>query len=91
MRTVFEEGFGILGGAAGTYAGMFAGIGVIALLGLGPFGAFVAVFICASVGGVIGMQVLEGLGGELYDYYEPQLGDGRIYHSPEQFFLEAVQ
>lgn len=57
MRTLFEEGFGVVGGAIGTYAGMLAGLGVIVILGLGPFGAFVAVFICASFGGIGGMKL----------------------------------
>jgi hypothetical protein len=48
-------------------------------------------FICASLGVVGGMKLFKGLGGELYDYYQPRLDTGRIYHSPEQFFLEAAK
>jgi hypothetical protein len=90
MRTLFEEGFGVVGGAIGTYAGMLAGLGVIAMLGLGPFGAFVAVFICASFGGVGGMKLFKKGAGEFYDLGS-QIGNGKIYSSPEQFFLEAIK
>jgi hypothetical protein len=79
MRTLFEEGFGVIGGAAGTTAGMFAGLGVIALLGLGPFGAFVAVFICASASGIIGMEAFKWGGGKIYDASGKI--DDRVYHS----------
>jgi hypothetical protein len=91
MRTLFEEGFGVVGGAVGTKLGVAAGFGIVAVLGLGPFGLFAAVFICASVGGITGMELFKGLGGELYDYYEPNFASGRIYHSPEQFILEAAK
>jgi hypothetical protein len=91
VRTLFEEGFGILGGVSGTYAGMLVGLGVITILGLGPFGAFVAMFICASFGGYGGMKLFKEYGGGLYDFYEPQIPTGRVYHSPEQFFLEAAK
>jgi hypothetical protein len=97
MRTLFEEGFGVVGGALGTIFGSTAlaagAVTLLALCGLcvGPFGMFVAVFICASFGGVGGMELGKWFGGGLYDYYEPQLDTGRIYHSPEQFFLEAVK
>jgi Uma2 family endonuclease len=49
------------------------------------------VFICASLGGISGMNLFKGFGGDFYDYYEPQLDTGRIYRSPDQFFLEAVK
>jgi hypothetical protein len=53
MRTLFEEGFGVIGGYAGTLFGAnVVGLGVVAILGLGPFGAFLAVFICATAIGM---------------------------------------
>jgi hypothetical protein len=92
MRALFEEGFAILGGAGGTLAGSaLGGLVAISILGLGPFGLFVTVFIGASIVGYGGMAVFKELGGKLYDYYKPEFDTGRIYHSPEQFFLEAVK
>jgi hypothetical protein len=89
MRTLFEEGFGVIGGAAGTKAGMIAGLGVIAILGIGPFGAFVAVFICASAGGIIGMELFKEGASAVYDY-SAQFGNGQIYNSPGQL-LEHIK
>jgi hypothetical protein len=89
MRTLFEEGFGVVGGAFGTKLGAMAGLGIVAILGLGPFGLFVTVFICASTGGIIGMEAFKKLGGGIYDY-GVQFDGGRIYHSPEKL-LEAVR
>lgn len=89
MRRLFEEGFGVIGGAIGTKAGAALG-GLIALtiLGLGPFGFFVAVFIFASLGGILGMETFKKFGGGIYDY-GVQFDGSRIYHSPEQL-LEAI-
>jgi hypothetical protein len=86
MRTLFEEGFGILGGAAGTKLGGLAGLGIVALLGLGPFGWFVAVFVCASAGGIIGMKMGQKAGGDLIYDYGAKLVNGQIYHTPEILF-----
>ena len=82
MRTFFKEGFGILGGALGTNLGAGFGLGVVAILGLGPFGLFVAVFICASVVGIIGMEIGKGFGGRIYDAGSRL--DGRVYHSMDE-------
>jgi hypothetical protein len=68
---------------------MFAGIGVIALLGLGPIGAFVAVFICASVGGVVGMNIGNKIGAGIYDI-DTRSSIGQLYYSPQQY-LEQIQ
>lgn len=95
MRTVFEEGFGILGGALGTWFGGTAvaagAIGLFTLCGLclGPFGLFITVFICASVGGVIGMEIFKKGGAAIYDF-GTQLDNDRIYHSPDQL-LEIIK
>ncbi len=67
MRTLFEEGFGVVGGALGTKVGMLAGISIVAVFGLGPFGAFIVIFICASAGGIIGMEGFKWGGGRMYD------------------------
>jgi hypothetical protein len=81
-RAVFEEGFGVLGGALGTKTGVAAGLGIVFVLGLGPVGLFVAVFVCASAGGIIGMKGGQWGGGKIYDATQ-NLG-GRIYHSGEE-------
>jgi hypothetical protein len=91
MKTLFEEGFGVVGGAFGTKLGAMAGFGIVAILGLGPFGLFVVVLACATLAGIGGMKFGKRFGSELYEYYEPQFSEGKIYHSPEQFFWEAVQ
>jgi hypothetical protein len=97
MRKLFEEGFGVVGGAAGTMLGSTlvatGAVNLLALCGLcvGPFGLFVTVFICTSLVGIGGMELFKGFGGGLYNFFEPQVDTGQIYHSPEQFFLEAVK
>jgi hypothetical protein len=67
MRTLFEEGFGVLGGALGTKFGMGAGIGIAAVLGLGPFGLFIAVFICATASGILLYEAGKWTGNRLYN------------------------
>ena len=53
VRTLFEEGFGVVGGWAGTIFGaQVVGLGVVAILGLGLLGAFIAIFICATAFGM---------------------------------------
>lgn len=88
MKTLFEEGFGVLGGYAGTLIGgqvLAAGaIGAFALFGLclGPFGIFLTVFICASAGGIAGSMAGKEFGSETYD-----LGsrlNGRIFSSADE-------
>ena len=80
----------MFGGAAGTKLGALAGLGIVAVLGLGPLGLFVVVFICASAGGILGMEGGKRFGGKIYDYSEHHFKPGQIYHSPDHFFLEAV-
>jgi membrane protein DedA with SNARE-associated domain len=68
MRTLFEEGFGVLGGALGTKLGMGAGIGIAVVLGLGPIGLFLAVFVCATAGGILLYEGGKWAGGSIvYD------------------------
>jgi hypothetical protein len=90
MRTLFEEGFGIVGGAFGTKLGAMAGLGLVAVLGLGPFGLFVAVFIFASTGGIIGMEVFKKFGGGIYEYSIAER-NSLIYHSPEPLLLKGIK
>jgi len=83
MRTLFEEGFGVVGGAFGTKIGAAAGLGIVALLGLGPFGLFVAVFICATAGGIAGNELFKWGGGKVYDA-GAEFSD-HIFHSMDEF------
>jgi hypothetical protein len=96
MRRLFEAGFGVLGGAAGAKLGVAAGLGIVAILGLGPFGLFVTVFICASIGGIVLSDGGKSFGSLFYKrsgldaIYGVQSDNNRIYHSPEQF-LQNIQ
>ena len=73
LKTLFEEGFNVLGGYAGTlFGGHFVAagaLGVFALFGLclGPMGIFITVFLCASVGGIIGSMGGKMIGTQLFD------------------------
>jgi hypothetical protein len=83
VRTLFEEGFGILGGYAGTLIGaQVIGLGIVTVLCLGPLGAFLTVFFCATAGGIIGSGLLKWGGGKVYDE-STKLGD-QIYHSVDE-------
>jgi len=90
MRTLFEEGFGVVGGWAGTEFGAYLGGAIaICVLGLGPLGLFLTVFICATAGGLAGNYLFKAGAGAIYDYGS-QLDLGRIYQSPEQL-LESIK
>lgn len=91
VRTAFEDGFGVLGGALGTTAGSMAGGFIaISILGLGPLGWFVAVFVCASIVGIAGMELFKKGGGQLYDSMVP-IGNGQIFNSPEQLIIKVLK
>ena len=90
MRTFFEEGFGVLGGAVGTTMGASLGFGIVTILACGPVGWFVVIFICASFGGIIGMNSFKKIGSGIYDYGMPE-GNGMIHHSPEPLLLEGLK
>jgi hypothetical protein len=102
MRRLFEEGFGVAMGAFGTMVGSTViapgALGLMAICGLclGPFGVFVVVFICASIGGIVASGLGKEFGSEFYNVsgldaiYGAQYDNNRIYHSPEQF-LESIQ
>jgi hypothetical protein len=57
--------------------GLSLGIGIVTVLGLGPLGLFVIVFICATSGGIGGNALLNMFGGGVYDVWK----NGCIYHS----------
>jgi len=91
-RTIVEEGFGILGGAFGTWAGgtfvasSVLGIATLCGLCLGPFGIFVVVFICGAAGGIGLGELSKRFGGAIYD-----IGSGddvKIFNSINQI-IEA--
>jgi len=89
MHTLFEEGFGVVGGALGTLFGSAvvasSVLGMFTIVGfcLGPAGIFVTVFLCATAGGIVGSEIGKKIGGAVYDIGS-QLDFGQIYHSPEQ-------
>jgi len=82
MRTLFAEGFGVVGGWAGTELGVAAGLTLVPMLCLGPFGAFVLVFIFAAGFGLAGSELSKWLGGKTYDLGD-RLGE-RIFYSPDE-------
>jgi hypothetical protein len=82
MRSLFEEGFGVVGGAVGTHFGSLAGIGVAAILGLGPLGLFVAVFVCASAGGILLSGGFKFGAEKIYNVTDRY--DDRVIHTVEE-------
>ena len=82
MRTLFEEGFGVVGAALGTKVGVYAGLGIVAILGLGPLGLFMTVFICATIGGIAGNELFKWGGGKAYDA-GVEFGDHTFYSMDE--------
>ena len=92
MRTLFEEGFGILGGALGTVVGSnVISVGLLGLLtvfgiGIGPLGIFIIVFFCSTAGGMIGMEALRRFGSGVYTYGELKINE-RIYYNPTEIIL----
>ena len=85
LHTLFEEGFGIVGGMAGAWlGGELIGAGIASVLCLGPLGAFLLVFILATGAGLYFSEKFRRLGAGIYDYGSV-LNTGIIFHSPEQF------
>jgi hypothetical protein len=95
MRTLFEEGFSIIGGFLGTELGHLAATNLIVPaaaklmtfcgLCLGPWGMFVLVAICCVGAGWYFMERFKEGGAKFYDYGS-QHNDGKIYHSFDQLF-----
>jgi hypothetical protein len=79
MRTLFEEGFGIMGGAIGTWTGGY----IASAICLGPFGSFVLVFIIASLSGLYLAHKFKQIGGGAYDLGST-LGNDLTFYSPDQ-------
>jgi hypothetical protein len=89
VRTLFEEGFAIVGGFLGTELGAsLGGFIAISALGLGPLGLFVTVFIFATAGGILGSFIGIKFGDQVYDLQE-RVGD-IICHSPNEL-IGAIQ
>jgi len=90
VKTLFEQGFSVLGGYFGTLLGAqvisVGAIGVLSLCGLclGPLGIFVVVFLCAAAGGIAGSMGGEFFGGLTYDFGKDV--HGRVFHTPEELF-----
>lgn len=82
MASLFSEGFGIVGGAIGTWVGAeLIGVGIVSALCLGPLGAFVVIFL---IGAGLGITFAEGskwFGGTVYSASE-KLGN-KIFYSAE--------
>ncbi len=80
MRTLFEEGFGVVGDAAGTIIGAkLVGAGIVSALCLGSLGAFIIVAVCATAGGIALME--GGKWGDRAVYDAGERFGNQIYHS----------
>jgi hypothetical protein len=86
-RAIFQESFGIVGGAFGTYlGGTVIAAGIASVLCLGPFGIFVVAFVLGAAGGIVVSELSKSFGGLVYDVTSGN--DLRIYNSVHQI-LEA--
>lgn len=84
VRTLFENGFGILGGYLGSYlAGTGCYVLATSFLALGPFGVFAAVFIGATIAGIAMSEGFKQLGRAIHDNGN-LISEGRIYNSMDQ-------
>jgi hypothetical protein len=90
VRTLFEEGFGVVGGAFGTWFGgaavLVAGYSILPSIGIciSPAGIFIAAFI---IGGYLGYKLSTAgkeWGGSIHDRRMPQ-GGGKFYHSLDHY------
>ncbi len=87
MQTLFEEGFGIIGGALGTWAGSAIGTGAVALLAfcgicIGPLGIFLTIFVFATAGGIGLSSIGKWVGGKTYDL--GNILDNKTFYSSEE-------
>jgi hypothetical protein len=83
LRTLFSEGFGVVGGAIGTWVGAeLIGYGLVSALCLGPFGAFILIFVVAAGFGIAGSEFGKRFGARIYDASE-KFGD-RIFYSADE-------
>ncbi len=84
MRTLFEEGFGVLDGVYRTYLVPLGGLAVASVICLGPKGIFLSIFICASL-----MAIGSDKDGEQSKRTSSDIGSklgGRVYYSIEDLF-----
>jgi hypothetical protein len=90
VRTLFEEGFGVVGGAFGTGIGGAAALSTAGLITgifgicISPAGIFIAAFL---IGGYLGYKLSTAgkeWGGNIHDGLMTQ-GGGRFYHSLNQY------
>ncbi len=85
MRTLFEEGFGIVGGVTGAFiGGQVVGSMVATMLCLGPFGFFVAIFLGAAIGGIYLANKFKRSGSLLYSDFDARFESNQVYYSVEQ-------
>jgi hypothetical protein len=90
VRTLFEEGFGIVLGAFGTGIGgaavFLAGSSILPLVGIcvSPAGIFIAAFLLGGYLGYKWSKAGKELGGTIHDSLMSQ-GGGRCYHSLDQY------
>ena len=68
LKTLFEEGFGIIGGWGGTELGYALGVSLVLALGLSPIGYFIVIFICSTAGGLAGNALLKSFGNGIFKY-----------------------
>jgi len=84
LRTLFSEGFGVVGGAFGTWVGAeIIGAGLVSFLCLGPLGAFILIFVLAAGFGLAGSELGKRFGGDLIYDYGSILGD-KVFHSADE-------
>ncbi len=84
MRTLFEEGFGVLDGVYNTYLVPLGGLAVASVICFGPKGLFLSIFICASLM-AIGSDQDGAHPGPTSSDIGSKLG-GRMYYSIEDLF-----
>jgi hypothetical protein len=85
MRTLFEEGFGIVGGVTGAFiGGQVVGSMVATMLCLGPFGFFVAMFLGAAIEGIYLANEFKRSGSLLYSDFDVRFESNQVYYSVEQ-------
>jgi len=91
MKTLFEQGFGIVFGAIGTgIGGGIVGVTstmILPLLGIciSPLGIFIAAFFLSGYLGYKLFTYGEKIGSNIYNSVD-NFSNGRIYHSMEQLF-----
>jgi hypothetical protein len=84
LRTLLAEGFGVVGGAFGTWLGAeIIGAGLVSFLCLGPLGAFVLIFILGAGLGIAGSEFFKWGGTKVFDGLNTS---DQLFHSAEDLF-----